>query len=47
MCAGVDKTSMSEYVRLFESQLLKPLDAAAKQKQRDAKESSAAFNGDW
>lgn len=38
---------MKEYVRLFESKLLKPLDAAAKLKQRDAKESGAAFSGDW
>lgn len=38
---------MDAYVRLFEAQLLKPLDAAAMQKQREAKESSAAFNGDW
>lgn len=38
---------MKEYVRLFETQLLKPLEIAAKHKQRDVKESNAAFNGDW
>lgn len=39
--------SMEKYVDQFEAQLLKPLDADARRKQRDAKESDAAFNGDW
>ncbi|KAF1331668.1 DNA primase small subunit, partial [Globisporangium splendens] len=43
----MERTSMKDYVRFFETALLKPLDLAAKQKQRDVKESNAAFNGDW
>ncbi|TYZ59648.1 hypothetical protein PybrP1_003762 [[Pythium] brassicae (nom. inval.)] len=43
----MEKTSMKQFVRLFETALLKPLEVAARQKQRDAKESNAAFNGDW
>lgn len=43
----MERTSMKSYVKLFETTLLKPLEIAAKQKQRDAKESSAAYNGDW
>lgn len=41
------KTSMQQYVELFESQMLKPLEAAERRKQRDIKESDAALNGDW
>jgi hypothetical protein len=43
----MERTSMKEYVTLFENTLLKPLEAVAKQKQRDVKESEAAFTGDW
>lgn len=39
--------SMQKYVDLFEAQLLKSLDSAARRKQRDTKESAAALNGDW
>ncbi|DAZ97674.1 TPA: hypothetical protein N0F65_009675 [Lagenidium giganteum] len=41
------KTSLNDYVAFFDESLIKPLAAAAKRKQRHAKESAAAFNGDW
>lgn len=44
---GGRSPSMAKYVDQFESELLKPLDADARRKQRDVKESDAAFNGDW
>ncbi|CAI5741467.1 unnamed protein product [Peronospora destructor] len=40
-------TSMNKYVDFFESSFLKPLAAAAKRKERDARESDAAMTGDW
>jgi DNA primase small subunit len=40
-------TSMSKYVDFFEASFLKPLAAAAKRKERDARESDAAMTGDW
>ncbi|TMW57238.1 hypothetical protein Poli38472_003163 [Pythium oligandrum] len=45
--SDIDRTSMKEHVKFFEDTLLKPLEVAAKQKQRDAKESNAAMTGDW
>lgn len=43
----VDRTSMKQYVQMFEHNVLKPLEIEAKQKLREKKESSAAFTGDW
>ncbi|GLD96255.1 hypothetical protein PINS_up004938 [Pythium insidiosum] len=45
--AEIERTSMKEYVSLFEASLLKPLEVYAKKKQRQVKESEAAFTGDW
>ena len=45
--SGKAATSMRTYVDFFESSFLKPLAAAAKRKERDARESEAAMTGDW
>ncbi|CAI5742849.1 unnamed protein product [Hyaloperonospora brassicae] len=45
--SGKAATSMRKYVDFFESSFLKPLAAAAKRKERDARESEAAMTGDW
>ncbi|CAI5709948.1 hypothetical protein KXD40_005478 [Peronospora effusa] len=45
--SGKSTTSMNKYVDFFESSFLKPLAAAAKRKERDARESDAAMTGDW
>lgn len=38
---------MKGFVQFFESSFLKPLESAAKQQERDTKESAAAYTGDW
>lgn len=38
---------MKRFVQFFESSFLKPLESAAKQLERDAKENAAAYTGDW
>ncbi len=47
MNTGKQSTSMQQYIKVFESSLLKPLEREFHQKQRQVQEQDAAMTGDW